>query len=487
MFGGGTFPINLIAFTPLFFFVAVSYAIVRHKLFDAQLIARRVVEFLSLLAVYGALWMVVVGTATRLDVAIPTSGAALFVALAMATSVPLRGWLRPRLDAWMFPHKRRLRDAIVQVSQAIGRLTDVSVMLDQTLQLLASGMGITSGLVLLRDESGEAFVEAAASGSAPKACRLAVADPLIQVLTTTRREVFVEDLLEDPKFFAIREQCLVAVRALRVDVLLPLLTTRGLIGVLAFGRPPESDTLTSEDLDVLRSMAAGISLVVRRRLDLHRATQMTVYRETLARCLPRSASHLRRRGEPWRPSALRATAVASVCVSVGGLDRLVERASPEATFDLLREVYKACAAIAGETGGVVERHEGGRTIVVFRATDGRRIPTDVAVHAALRLRERVEDVLASWRSVAADLAVGCGIAVGLAHLDGTADAPTAFGEPMRTAETLSETAAAGTILATRDVVRGGGVVAFTEVARPSGDAAGVGVTDVVRIDAAVAA
>lgn len=126
--GGGRFPMNFVAITPVLFFVALGYAAIRHELFDIDRLVRYAAEYavmtlLITLAYAGALVGAerVAGTALR---ASSLFTVVFIVAVAFAFD-PLRRRVQVLIDRTFFrnrpDHRRTLRD----VSEALVTIVDL--------------------------------------------------------------------------------------------------------------------------------------------------------------------------------------------------------------------------------------------------------------------------------------------------------------------------------------------------------------------------
>lgn len=455
MLAGGEFPLNLIAFTPIFFFVAVAYAIVKHKLFDTQLFIRRSVTLACLLAGFTTLYVAAI---TLLNTVLANSGLEPssptfmggFMAVSLASALPLRDQVNAAIERRLFPHKVRSHQTIDLLCRSIARTDDLAQVLDEATRGLASAMQLTAGGVLLREVDGRTFRMAATFGAAPSTYVLPADSSLAHVLATTRRELFADDLREDADLSAIRDACLPHFDALQAELILPLLAGEVMVGMLAIGRHPGSDLLTSEDLQMLRSLAAGLALAAGRSADVFQAQRMALQRRILEHYLPPPAMRGLLGREPARPTLERGR-VTSLCIRLQALDERALAAEPEAVSEMVRELYALCRAAVEDHGGVIERLEAERVRAIFRTVPGgegadlRAARAAVAIRKALDLHRERPGAGTSLGHVGMGLASGVGQVARVEH--GSRPVEHLLGGVGTIAERLSAHAGDGRILA----------------------------------------
>jgi class 3 adenylate cyclase len=462
IFGGGDLPLNLSgAVTPTLFILAVAYAIARHKLFDVQLIVRRSVVFACLLAAFTTLYVAAVSALdlvlTGGDLRSSPAFTGAFMGVSLALAFPLRDRLSAIIAARLFPHKHRVHQTIREISQAIASMVDLDAILAKVLAALETDMGLATGAVLLRREAGGTFFGVTSFGMSVTETTVAGDGPLARLLETTRTEVFLDDVEEDTALTGVKEACLPVFAALEAELLLPLFSDTGMVGVLALGRTRGGDPLTSEDVELLRSLAAGIGLAVARSLDATRAERMALHRQVLERHLPATSVRNVVGQEAAGPGARRVR-VTALCVRLGGFPAFAERAEPERAVEILKGYYALCDRLLRQYAGTAERYEGELATVIFGAPVATTDHALRAARVALALRRELEEKRAAWREHEYELAVTCGLATGVAYVGliatGSQGTYAGLGRTMDIAEELSMLAEPGVILAQAETASG---------------------------------
>jgi class 3 adenylate cyclase len=228
-----------------------------------------------------------------------------------------------------------------------------------------------------------------------------------------------------------------------------------MIGILALGRTHGGDTLTSEDLEVLRSLAAGVGLAVARSLDAARTERMALHRQVLERHLPATSVRNVLAKDPGPPGTHRAR-VTTLYLRLRGFNAYADRVGPDVTVALLREYYAICDAVIHQHGGTTERYDGARVVAIFGDPVATADHAACAVRAALAVRQAIEARRAAWRQQGYDLVFGIGVASGFANVgfvgSGNRGTYAALGTTVDVAERLCDLATAGDILAPRMTV-----------------------------------
>jgi signal transduction histidine kinase len=156
--GGGRIPMNLIALTPVLFFVAVGYAIVRHNLFAPDRLVRYAVEYaiLTLLITLG--YAATLVGAERLVG--PGAGATpaltvLFVVTVAFAFDPLRRRVQYAIDRTFFRNRPDYGRTLREVSAALATMLDLRAVVTRVGEALRESLAlerVTIGLWLDGDE-----------------------------------------------------------------------------------------------------------------------------------------------------------------------------------------------------------------------------------------------------------------------------------------------------------------------------------------------
>jgi class 3 adenylate cyclase len=108
--------------------------------------------------------------------------------------------------------------------------------------------------------------------------------------------------------------------------------------------------------------------------------------------------------------------VTVVFLDLRGFTAFAETAEPEEVMGVLREYHAAMGQLIMEHEGTLERFTGDGMMIFFNDPVPVPNPAERAVRMALRMRDRVTELCATWRKRGYELALGIGIAQGYATI-----------------------------------------------------------------------
>ena len=233
-----------------------AYAFERYRLLEVQGRLKRGTRFVAvnaiLLAVFaGTLYLV--GTQLVRRLAIESQAPTLALGLALAIGfVPAQRGLRHFLEERFYPERRRLRALLRDYLEAPGRAVDPDAFWEDLCGRLAGGLDASGVFPLLRD------------GARGKAGVLE-ADPLpdrqrfFARLGDVGYPLFIDEMIASRRFDLSKAQIRWLTQR-RGAVLLPLRTPGLLVGCLLLGRKAHGEDYSTEELELLRSLAGPIAL-----------------------------------------------------------------------------------------------------------------------------------------------------------------------------------------------------------------------------------
>jgi signal transduction histidine kinase len=266
---GGDFPINLVAITPVAFYLSVGYAVAKYDLFEIDVLLRRTLLYttltLAITATY-ALALVALGLVlpAHLVQASPIFNVA-FVVLVAFLFQPLRTAVQQAIDRLFYRGRPDYRRTVGEVSAALTSLLYLDEILGRVGHAVIAGLHVRSLAVLLAHETGtRAWRYDERSGRMEE--MTAHCDALLEHLARAREPWITDDGGDEPAASAeladlppaVREQ----LRRLDAALLVPLVLGRQLIGAFALGRKRSGLAFSGEDLDLLRTLAAQGAIAV---------------------------------------------------------------------------------------------------------------------------------------------------------------------------------------------------------------------------------
>ena len=261
-------PVQLgILLVPIFY-VNIAYAVVKHDLFDIDRVVRQSFVYAVLSAIVLATYAFVLAVPTRL---LPTSvgqsqtllGMAFVVVLAFVLD-PLRSFVQNLVDRAFYRTRLDYRATISALSEAMTTLLDLGEVVRQVTGVLTDAMHLeTTALWLFTDgeRNGVVWSRSAGAGlvrrdndtdSRALAALFDKSSPWLDLSDTRQND-------SGRVLRALRGQLL---DSLSASLLLPLMFRGHPIGVLALGRKRSGHVFTSDDIELLRTLANQAAIAV---------------------------------------------------------------------------------------------------------------------------------------------------------------------------------------------------------------------------------
>jgi len=419
--------------------LAIAYATVRYRLFDATVVVRRSVVYAALAGVITAAYALTIATANallaRADLArSPWFSGAFMFAVALAFN-PLREWLRATVDRTFFRERYDYARAIQALARSMASLLD----LDEITRRLTATI---ESVMHVRD---------------PRLVVGAPSDAIATVLREVPGALSRYQVAADPRFAAVAPATLAAYGALRAEVVVPLRFQDGVHGLLLLGPKRSEAPYTDEDLALLETLADQTAVAVA-NAEAHRqvveyAQQLErslLIRTSLAKFVPQRVRELIEES-PEAPSLeKRETEVSVIFADITGYTRLSARL-PQDTLDALVERY--FGAFLDEIvkhGGDVNETAGDGLMVIFHEGDHPRAAVDTARAIHRRARELNAELAERFDPLAMHIGVNTGPAqLGATKIEGRAGTRwtyTASGLTTNIAARLAAVAESGDIV-----------------------------------------
>jgi signal transduction histidine kinase len=270
---GGDFPINLIAVTPAFFYVALGYAVAKHDLFEIDALIRQTVVYVTLTLGITAAYVASVaslGTIVPPHVlrASPVFNVA-FVVLVAFLFQPLRTRVQHAIDRAFYRSRVDYRRTVVEVSAALTSLLDLDEILERVGRTLTEGLQIRSlHVVLWLDERTQVWRYEAAAQRMVEAPGPACTTLHARLARAPRTPLSLFDL-EAPSATAAAIPTAADVDAARGEMaaleavlLVPLTLAETVIGTFALGPRLSGRFFSSDDVELLSTLAAESAIAV---------------------------------------------------------------------------------------------------------------------------------------------------------------------------------------------------------------------------------
>ena len=247
-----------LVFLPLTF----SYAIVRYRLMDVDLIFKRGVSYtLATGALVGMYFAVVTVLAEVIHARLPSFGPWGLVITVMITAQvfqPLRKVIQARVDK-LFDRKRYdYRATLVEFGRGLSSQTDLTAVARSVTDRLSKTLLVSRVAIFLADESGPNF-RLVESHGIPREIANATFDLNFLAAADLSGHLFFENTQSAIRLSESEQRSL---RQLDLNYFLPCRVQRRTIAVLGLGRTVGGDFLTSEDIELLESLANYIGIAI---------------------------------------------------------------------------------------------------------------------------------------------------------------------------------------------------------------------------------
>jgi len=347
--------------------LAIAYATVRYRLFDATVVIRRSVVYAVLAGLITAAYALAIAGANLLlaQARLAQStwfSAAFMFAVALAFN-PLRERLRRLVDRTFFRERYDYARTIGALARSMSSLLDLGEIERRLTTTIESSMHAT-----------RARLEVGAPHGA-----------LAPVLQQAPGALSRYQLAADPRFAGLEGEARGAYAALGAEVLVPLRFQTEIRGLLILGPKRSESAYTAEDLELLETLADQTAVAVanaqahQQVLDYARQLERSLLiRTSLAKFVPQRVRDLIEES-PEAPSLdKRETDVSVLFADISGYTRLSARLAPDELDALVQRYFGAFLDEIVKHGGDVNETAGDGLMVIFHEGDHARAAVDAA-------------------------------------------------------------------------------------------------------------
>jgi class 3 adenylate cyclase len=377
--------------------LALGYLTARHELLNARMAVRRAV-------IYAFVVLVLTLLAIFLTAVRPYAVAVLLLPL-------LYWWPRfdQRLNAWLYPKRARFPDLV----RDIGGELAASETVDAVLAVLARAPER-----LCDARSGIAFLlpgeHVYAAGATLQPGRRLADEVLVQLMSTTRREILRDHIAVEPQYAHIKDDCYACFDRLRATLLLPLLRDNRVVGGLAIGARATGDVYAAPELAALSTVTQQAVQAIARV----EATERLRHREAefadLKRFFPpQIIDQVMAKGGAAELRSQRKL-VTVFFADLRGFTSFSDSVEPEEVMATLAEYHNAMGRRIAEFAGTLERFAGDGFMVFFNDPVDQPDHVERSVRMALAMRTDMQQLREGWMRKGYQIDVGMGLHTGYA-------------------------------------------------------------------------
>jgi PAS domain S-box-containing protein len=240
-----------------------GYAIVRYRLMDVDLIFKRGMAYTlagASIAVAYLLSIALVGETvhTRIPGA-GTTGLVVAILLSGALFEPLRKWIQARIDRVFYRRRYDYRHTLVEFGRELNAETDLDKMLTSVVDQLSRTLLVDRLAVFLNDGEDQGRFTLAKSFGIQETAGLD-----LSFLSAPRPERLESHLFFDNSHNVPRESMSSqeAIARLDLNYYIPCRAQKSTVAFLGLGKTIEGDFLTSEDVELLETLAGYLAIAI---------------------------------------------------------------------------------------------------------------------------------------------------------------------------------------------------------------------------------
>ena len=254
---------TLSAFSLIFLPLTFGYAIVRYRLMDVDIIVKRGVAYtLATAAIVGAYFVVIASLAQVVQKKLPGTGTAGLIAAIIVTALafePLKNWFQDRVDKFFYRKRFDYRRTLIEFGRELGSEMDLSAMLSSVIDRLSRTLLVDRiGIFMATGSTPEQFVMAKSFG-------IFYNGPLdLNFLVVERPEHYAGHIFFDNTRKALQESATARETIAKLDLnyFIPCTVQNRTIAVLGLGKTAAGDFLSSEDVELLETLAGYIGIAI---------------------------------------------------------------------------------------------------------------------------------------------------------------------------------------------------------------------------------
>ena len=239
-----------------------GYAIFRYRLMDVDLIFKRGMAYtLAAAAIAGTYFAVVAAVAELVHTQLPSSGPAGLVLAIVVTAAlfdPIRKWIQERIDQLFYRTRYDYRKTLIEFGRELSSETDLDRMLSSVVDRLSRTLLVDRmAIFLATNEPAQQIVLAKSFGMTQTALDLSF-------LSAPRPEMDAGHLFFDNTHLVPREtpSAQEAIAKLDFNYYIPCRAQQRTIAFLGLGKTMDGDFLSSEDVELLETLAGYLGIAI---------------------------------------------------------------------------------------------------------------------------------------------------------------------------------------------------------------------------------
>ncbi|HET9282125.1 MAG TPA: ATP-binding protein [Candidatus Angelobacter sp.] len=243
--------------------VTWGYAIVRYRLMDVDIIFKRGVAYtLATAAIVGAYFVGIGSLAGSITTKYPNTGTIGLIAVIIITALvfePLKNWIQVRVDRFFYRKRYDYRRTLIEFGRELSSEMDLSAMLSSVIDRLSRTLLVDRiAIFLATDADAHEFVMEKSFGISYNGALD------LSFLVVERPEHYAGHIFFDNTRKALQESVAAreTIAKLNLNYYLPCTVQGRTIAVMGLGKTMTGDFLSSEDVELLETLAGYIGIAI---------------------------------------------------------------------------------------------------------------------------------------------------------------------------------------------------------------------------------
>jgi adenylate cyclase len=457
------FPWNFLAFFVICFPAAIAYSIVKHNLFDADVIIKRTIGYTIMTAILIGIY-VLVGIlfnvfAGQYQASQSKAFPIIFTLVIILILNPLRDRIQSLVDRLFFRKEYNFGEIVHRIGGVITSLLDLGQILNQLIGTLTHDMFISTSSVMLLNPVGTTYKVFLAEGDRKQEVEqvtLPRSQTLLKIIEKEKKEVTRDDVLEDLQYRSVSGECLKSFEDLHATIIIPLVFQDDVIGFINVGNKKSGKPYNREDIDLIRTLAQQGAVAIENARMAEQMKNEEAVRANLARYLsPQIVDQIIRQDVQVNLGGDRKE-VTVLFSDIRNFTAISESMKPEQLVEFLNEYFTEMARIIFDNQGSLDKYIGDAIVAVFGSLIPLENSAEAAVKASIEMMQEMVRLNEKWRDrYGFNMEMGIGINTGEVFL-GNIGSPermefTVIGDTVNTASRFSGLARGRQVLVTRSV------------------------------------
>lgn len=276
--------IEIAAFLSLFWVILTTYAILKYHLMDIRIVLGKGTAYVFSLATVVGAGLLVAYLNSQLTAPLPFSVVASFIALLSVLLFQLHKFYEKLAARYFYHAFYNTEMVIAELEERLTQVLELETLSSLLINTLKNTLKLNKVAIVTREfKKKDYIVQRTANFTEEELNQLIKNNLLITCLERAKKPLLREEV--EQKF----QQLQIRMKQLGIEVFLPLIFEKKLIGIIILGSKASSEAFSSQDLDLLTTLSSQASIALKnaslfaevnkRKEELERFYRLTVGRE----------------------------------------------------------------------------------------------------------------------------------------------------------------------------------------------------------------